>query len=168
MSTVAEEKCSGPATCRAACSGPHRDRGRHEERKRSDAAGRWSSRDTGLALFAGGAAAGSALGGAAHDRRTATVRSACSTDDRDLLAAVELPDYRNPPRGDPSGGCVLHLHPRQDAGTAVADLTAGLERDGWRSTEERGDALTLERDGAVLSVVTVSDDKTTEILLTVH
>jgi len=121
-----------------------------------------------LALFAGGAAVSSALGGAAHARRAANVASACSAQDRALLAAVEFAGYRDGPHGNPDGGCVLRLHPATEAEAAGARLTAELERDGWRPSEPRGDAPTFERDGAVLMLSAVSDDKTTEILLTLQ
>ena len=121
-----------------------------------------------LAVFAGGAAAGTALGAAAHDRRTATVATACSPADLELLAAVEFSGLRDGPRGDPGGGCVLHLFSDTEASTAVADLEAGLQRDGWQPAGPRGDAPALERDGAVLTLTTVPDDKTAEILLTLR
>jgi hypothetical protein len=119
-----------------------------------------------LVVFAGSAAAGAVLGGAAHDRRTATVASACSVEDRELLAGVDFTGYRDGPHGDTDGGCVLNLFPDTETTTVVADLTAALERDGWRAAESGGETLTLERGGAVLTLSTVSDDKTTELVLT--
>lgn len=56
--------------------------------------------------------------------------SACSAEDRELIAGVQLTGYRLGPFGDPDGGCVLHLSPNTATATAVADLTSALERDG--------------------------------------
>ena len=121
-----------------------------------------------LTVFGGAGAASAVLGGAAHDRRTATVASACSAQDRELLAAVDFPGFRLGPLGDPNGGCVLHLAPQTDAATAIADLTANLERDGWQTVEPGGETATLERDGMVLTATTLSDGKATELVLTLR
>jgi len=121
-----------------------------------------------LVVFAGSAAASAVLGGAAHDRRTATVARACSVEDRQLLAGVDFTGYRDGPNGDTDGRCVLKLFPDTEVTTAVADLTAALEREGWRAAESGGETLTLERGGAALTLSTVSDGKTTELVLTLR
>lgn len=121
-----------------------------------------------LTVFGGAGAASAVLGGAAHDRRSTTVANACSLQDRELLAAVAFPGFRLGPLGDPNGGCVLRLSPQTDAATAVADLTAALEREGWRTSERAMETVTLQRDGLVLEMTTVADDKTSELVLTLR
>ena len=121
------------------------------------------------AVFCGAAAVSATLGGAAHDRRTTTVRTACSAQDREQLAAVEYPGFRLGPFGDPDGGCVLRLSPQtHDAATAVADLTADLVGEGWRTTGAIYQTVMLERDGAVLTVNAETDGKAVELVLTLR
>lgn len=121
-----------------------------------------------LAVFGGAAAASATLGAATHDRRTTTVATACSAQDRELLAAVEYPGFRLGPLGDPDGGCVLRLSPQTDAATAVSGLTADLARAGWRTAGPDGETATLERDGAVLTVTAETHDRATELVLTLR
>jgi hypothetical protein len=119
-----------------------------------------------LTAFAGGTAASAMAGGAAHDRTKATGAGACSSGDRQLLATVDFPGFREGPHGEPEGGCVLRLFPEGGPATAVADLTAALERDGWRSAKPAGEKPTFEhQEGAVMTLTTVSDDKATEVVL---
>lgn len=121
-----------------------------------------------LSVFAGSAAASAVLGGAANDRRRTTVANACSAEDRELLAGVEFTGYRYWPYGDTDGGCVLRLSPNTGAtATAIADLTAALEGDGWRGAESGGETLTPERGDAALTLA-VSDDEPTELVLTLR
>ena len=121
-----------------------------------------------LALFCGAAAASATLGAAAHDRRTTTVATACSAQDRELLAAVEHPGFRLGPLGDSDGTCVLRLSPQTGAATAVSGLTADLADAGWRTAGPDGGTATLERDGAVLTVTAETDGKATELVLTLR
>lgn len=121
-----------------------------------------------LAVFCGAAAASATLGGAAHDRRTTTVATACSAQDRELLAALEYPGFRLGPLGDPAGGCVLRLSPQTEGATAVSRLTADLARDGWRTAGSVGETASLERDGMVMTVTAETDDKAVELVLTLR
>ena len=120
-----------------------------------------------LSTFAGGAVASATLGGAVHDRRTATVANACSAEDRELLGGIRFTGYRVGPFGDTDGGCVLHLSPDTATATAIADLTSTLEGDGWRAAESGGKTLTLRQGDAVLTLA-ASDIEPTELVLTLR
>lgn len=121
-----------------------------------------------LTLFCGAATASATLGAAAHDRRTTTVATACSGPGPRAARSRGVP--RLPARAAQRPGRRLRAPPlpADRRGDRVSGLTADLARAGWRTAGPDGETTTLERDGAVLAVTAETDDKATELVLTLR
>lgn len=121
-----------------------------------------------LVLFAATGAAAVAHGGSVHERDRAVIGTACSSGDVALLAAVDAPGARSEPAGEPDGGCSVVVSSEPDVASAVAEVTAALERGGWQRTAQDGDERVFERADDVLRLSAVSDGKVTDVRLTLR
>lgn len=119
-----------------------------------------------LVVFAATVSGAAAYGASVHERDRDVRTTACSPDDRALLASVDAAGPRSEVMGDELGACSVIVHGEPDVARATAAVVAGLERGGWQRTGSEGEVQVFQREDSVLRVSAASDGKVTDVRLT--